>query len=46
MEKVEYRDDMPKGAYLKLGSVVLVGTGLKYKEGDEKDERVLPKTRG
>lgn len=45
MEKIEYRDDMPKGAYIKLGNVILIGTGLNYKKGDVQHERVLSKTR-
>lgn len=32
MEKIVYRDDIPKGACVKVGNVILVGTGLKYKK--------------
>ncbi len=41
MEKVVYRDDMPVGAYIKIGNVILVGTGLNYKKGEVQHERLL-----
>lgn len=43
LKKVVELDEMPKDFIIIEKDLIIIGTGLKYQQGDEHHERILPK---